>query len=193
MPQEKPWPAHVCAVHIPGPQTFALVPPQTSVPVQVPQSSVLPHPSGVLPQLKPSDMHAAGVQGGAPHTFMVPVPPQVAGAVHVPQFSTLPQPSAAVPQSRPWSAQLLYAGHMPPPPSPGPESGSMNAPVDPPVLPLLPVPLVDERPPEPLRVPLEDIAPPALVPLEAPEPVALVVELPHEATATTTGTREARR
>jgi hypothetical protein len=71
----------------------------------------------------------------------------------------------------------------------------MNAPVDPPVL-LLPlrVPLEVGDAPEPLCDPLEVPAPPAFVPLEAPEPVLVPwTELLHEAAATTRGTMDARR
>jgi hypothetical protein len=71
---------------------------QTFLPLQVPQSSVVPQPSSMLPQVAPS---ASQVLGEQPHWWALPLPPQVAGAWQVPQWSVPLQPSGASPQSYP--------------------------------------------------------------------------------------------
>ena len=79
------------------PQTLAVpAPAQVSGAVQVPQSSVPPQPSGMLPQFMPRAAHVVGVH---PQTFAVPPPPHVCGAVHAGQSRTPPQPSDFCPQS----------------------------------------------------------------------------------------------
>src|SRR5262249_30226786 len=63
---------------------------------QVPQLSVPPQPSAILPQNAPAATHVVGAH---PHPFGVPPPPHVCGAVQVPQFSVPPQLSLIVPQA----------------------------------------------------------------------------------------------
>src|SRR6185295_16926028 len=70
----------------------------------VPQSSVPPHPSGIVPQFFPCAAHVVGVQ---PQTFAVPPPPHVCGAVHVPQSSVPLHPFGIVPQSFPCAAHVV--------------------------------------------------------------------------------------
>jgi hypothetical protein len=74
------------------------------VPGQVPQLSVLPHPSLTEPQPAPSDAHVSGTQ---PHTLAVPPPTHVCGAEHGPQFSVPPQPFGMLPQFFPAAAQVV--------------------------------------------------------------------------------------
>ncbi len=84
--------------------------------VQVPQSSVPPQPSGMLPQSVPCAAHVVGVQ----HTFGVPPPPQTAGAGQVPQFKVPPQLSGMPPQLAPCAAHVVrvqpHTFAVPPPP-----------------------------------------------------------------------------
>lgn len=66
---------------------------------QVPQLTVPPQVSGMVPQLSPAG-HA--VMGAQPQTFWVPPPPHVSGAVQAgPQFSVVPSQAATVPQLTP--------------------------------------------------------------------------------------------
>src|SRR5438094_5907967 len=102
------------AVAGPAPQTFATPPPaQVCGAVQVPQVSVPPQPSAIVPQFFPWAAHVVGVQ---PQTFATPPPPQVWGAVQVPQLSVPPQPSAIVPQFFPWAAHVVGVHEVPPHP-----------------------------------------------------------------------------
>jgi hypothetical protein len=73
----------------------------------VPQFSVLPQPSGIVPQLFAG--HVFGVQLWVMHTLFV----HVALTAHVPQLSVPPQPSGMVPQFLPCPAQVV--GVQPPP------------------------------------------------------------------------------
>jgi hypothetical protein len=57
VPQILPWAAHVV-----GTQTHLLATLQTSGGEQVPQSSVPPHPSGIVPQVAPWAVQLVGVQ-----------------------------------------------------------------------------------------------------------------------------------
>ena len=78
---------------------------QCSPSEQVPQVTVPPHPSGMVPHslvLEPHD--TVGVQ--RPQRFAVPPPPHVSPLAHVPQFSVPPQPSARLPQFEPLCAQV---------------------------------------------------------------------------------------
>jgi hypothetical protein len=79
---------------------------------QVPQLSVLPHPSAMVPQ--PLAGHVFGVQVCGTHTLFT----QVAFTAQVPQLSVPPQPSAMLPQFLPWAAQVVGvhpgAWHVPP-------------------------------------------------------------------------------
>jgi hypothetical protein len=78
------------------PQTFAAPPPpQVMGARQVPQLSMIPQPSSIVPQFLPCAAHVVWVQ---PHMPVTPPPPQVIGARHgLPQSSRLPQPSDAGP------------------------------------------------------------------------------------------------
>jgi hypothetical protein len=72
------------------------LPEQTFLPLQVPQSSVVPQPSSMVPHVAPSASHVLAVQ---PHRLTLPPPPHVAGVWHVPQWSVPLHPSGASPQS----------------------------------------------------------------------------------------------
>jgi hypothetical protein len=74
---------------------------------QVPQFSVFPHPSGMLPQLL--DGHVLGVHVWATHTLFV----HVALTAQVPQLSVAPQPSGMLPQFLPCAEHVV--GVQPPP------------------------------------------------------------------------------
>jgi len=89
------------------PHTLSVpAPPHVCGAAQLPQASILPQPSGTLPQLLPSPAQVAGVQ---PHTLALPLtpPPQLCGAVQLPQLSVIPQPSLTVPQFLPCAMQLI--------------------------------------------------------------------------------------
>jgi len=101
----------------PDPHELAIpAPPQSFGSVQVPQASVPPHPSGMVPQslpraahvdaTHPDDVPPLGTQTFALH---VSVPE------HVPQLSVPPQPSAAVPQLLPREVQVLGVHDVPEP------------------------------------------------------------------------------
>jgi hypothetical protein len=72
-----------------------------------PQLSVLPQPSGMVPQLFVGQVF--GVHVCVMHTLFV----QVAFTAHVPQLSVAPQPSGMLPQFFPCAAQVV--GVQPPP------------------------------------------------------------------------------
>ena len=81
------------------PHWFGLPPPpHVWEPAHVPQSSRLPHPSPVAPQLKPRASQVIGLQvpasGGDTHAPAT----HVSGDVQLPQASWPPQPSPAGPQ-----------------------------------------------------------------------------------------------
>src|SRR5438874_7102709 len=63
--------------------------------MHAPQSSMLPQPSGTVPQFLPCASHGLGRQ---PHTLAVPPPPQTSPFLHVPQLSVPLQPSEMMPQ-----------------------------------------------------------------------------------------------
>jgi hypothetical protein len=75
----------------------------------VPQFSVLPHPSGMLPQFFPCAEHVVGVHAWETHTLFV----HVALTGHVPQLSVPPHPSGMLPQFFPCAAHVV--GVQPPP------------------------------------------------------------------------------
>ena len=77
-----------------------------TVPGQVPQLKLLPHPLGITPQFEPWAAQVVGVQ---PQTLVVPPPPHVWGETHGPQFSCEPQPFDMVPQFLPCAAQVVGA------------------------------------------------------------------------------------
>ncbi len=86
------------------PQTFGVCPPpQVSGGLQVPHTSVPPHPSDTLPQVAP---RSAQVFGLHPQALGTSAPPQVSGAVQPPQSRITPQPSESLPHSAPRSAQV---------------------------------------------------------------------------------------
>ena len=88
--------------------TFAVpAPPQVCVPLQAPQLSQAPQPSGMPSQFLPWAAHVVGVHG--PQTFALPPPPQVCEPLHVPQLSVPPQPSERLPQVLPSAAQVMGA------------------------------------------------------------------------------------
>jgi hypothetical protein len=70
---------------------------------QVPQSIMLPQPSGMTPQLPPGT-HFHGQQ--PPQTFGLPPPPHVEGHGQMPQSSVSPHAVTTTPQSAPRSAQV---------------------------------------------------------------------------------------
>jgi hypothetical protein len=74
---------------------------------QVPQFSVPPQPSGMVPQLFVG--HVLGVQVCVMHTLFV----QVALTAHVPHWSVPPHPSGMLPQFLPCAAHVV--GVQPPP------------------------------------------------------------------------------
>src|SRR5215468_6383034 len=66
----------------PPPQTLATPPPpQVWGAVQVPQVSVPPQPSAMLPQVVPCAAHVVGVHVALPHTLATPPPPHAWGPV----------------------------------------------------------------------------------------------------------------
>jgi hypothetical protein len=73
----------------------------------VPQLSVPPHPSGIVPQLFVGQVF--GVHVCVTHTLFV----HVALTAHVPQFSDPPHPSGMLPQFLPCAEQVV--GVQPPP------------------------------------------------------------------------------
>jgi len=88
-------------------------PPHVLGAVHVPQSSVPPHPSGMVPQLAPSAAHVLGVQ---PHVYGVVPPPHVSGKTHgSPQSSAVPHPSSGLPHVAPsWPHVCGEQMHWPP-------------------------------------------------------------------------------
>ncbi len=86
-------------------------PPHDSPFMQVPQESVAPHPSPVLPHASPCWTQVFGVQV-VPHSKGRPAPPQVCPVGQSPQDSMAPHPSLMRPQLAPpskKSAQILAA------------------------------------------------------------------------------------
>ena len=79
--------------------------------LHLPQSSVPPQPSEMVPQLAPRLAHVVGVHElPAPHTLATPPAPQLWPAGHAPpQSSVPPQPSGRLPQSLPSAAQVTGA------------------------------------------------------------------------------------
>jgi hypothetical protein len=75
-----------------------------SWPRHVPQKTVPPHSSDIVPQLAP---RAAQVVGVHPQRFGTPLPPQVSGAAQEPHASVPPQRSEMVPHSTPIWAQVV--------------------------------------------------------------------------------------
>jgi hypothetical protein len=122
-PQSFPCAAQVVGVQGAAAQVFEAV--QTFPLPQVPQSSVPPQPSGIVPQVLLSYAQVVRVQpaAGVPHTFAVPPPPQVWPWGQLPQSSFAPQPSSTWPQLFPsdwqvagWHAGAPQALAVPPPP-----------------------------------------------------------------------------
>ena len=91
------------------PQTFEVpAPPHVCGLVQLPQLSVPPQPSPMLPQFFP---WAAQLVGVHPQTFEVPAPPHVCGLVQLPQLSEPVHPSEMVPQFLPWAKHVVSDPH----------------------------------------------------------------------------------
>jgi hypothetical protein len=92
--------AGVCGTQGPETQEFtpASLPVQTVEPVQTPQLTVQPHPSGAMPQVLPR--HACRTVRGKHSQVPQPVggPLHELMVEHVPQLMVPPQPSDAVPQ-----------------------------------------------------------------------------------------------
>src|SRR5580700_2988253 len=185
-PQVMPWLAQVVVgTHTPWPQTFGvpgLPPPQVWGRVQVPQSSMPPQPSPLVPQLTPSAMQVVGTHevpqtlgtGGvpAPHTWF---------PVHMPHMRMPPQPSLIDPQLAFCAAQVVAVGHLgpasaPPPPFPPPFPPPSFAPVPDEKTPL--------EPPPPMAPVVVLVAWVPVVNMEPPAPVFVPVEPPHDMTAT---------
>src|SRR5262245_12902318 len=103
VPQFFPCAAQVVAMHVPWPQTFGPPPPQLSVPVHMPQSTVPPQVSGIWPQFLPCAKQLLGAQ---PHMLATPPPPHVFGGMHDPHVNMLPQPSSTLPHSLPRPAHV---------------------------------------------------------------------------------------
>ena len=143
-PQFMPAGQLVIGVHGGTPHTFGVpAPPHTWPPGHVlPQSTIPPHPSAILPQFAPwqvTGMHCppSAPTTALPHTLDVPPPPQVCGNVHGWQYAVTPsQPSACGPQRPGWSAHV-FGLHVPPSgwlpphllgPPPPQKSGALHVP-----------------------------------------------------------------
>src|SRR6185437_10614386 len=100
------------------PQTLAVPPPPHVSPVaQVPQLSMPPQPSEIVPQLSGVGHLVSGVQL-APQTLAVPPPPHVSPVGHVPPQTTMPpQLSEIVPQLSP-AGQVVSGVQVLPPQAP---------------------------------------------------------------------------
>src|SRR5258705_103185 len=100
-----PPPPHVSGgMHELQPHTLGtLFPPHAFVPPHLPQSSMPPHLSSIVPQFFPS---ATQVVLTHPQTFSTPPPPHVDGGMQGPQSSTLLQPSEMSPQFLPAAAHV---------------------------------------------------------------------------------------
>ena len=73
------------------------------------QSSCLPQPSDIVPQLV--GPHVFGLQ--TPQTLAVPAPPHVSpSTVHAPHMSWPPHPSLIVPQFLPCASQVVGVQHL---------------------------------------------------------------------------------
>ncbi len=85
--------------------------PQIAGAVQLPQSSVPPQPSEIMPHSALSALQVVGTQS---HTLGVPPPPHVSGATQDPQSSGCGHvPFAMLPHSAPSSAQVAGVQHTP--------------------------------------------------------------------------------
>jgi hypothetical protein len=112
-------------VHDPVPQTPGFPPPpQVSGGVQLPQSSLSPHPFGTIPQETPRDAHVATSQA-TPQLHMnaglVTAPQHPAGgSSQLPHSMMLPHPSSIMPHVAVWSAHVegTHGAHPPAPPDP---------------------------------------------------------------------------
>jgi len=73
----------------------------------VPQESIAPQPSLMVPQFFPWAAQVVGVQALGPQTLGVPPAPQLSPGPQVPHESTELQPSLMVPQFFPWAEQVV--------------------------------------------------------------------------------------
>jgi hypothetical protein len=110
-----PWPASVGGPLsvVPPVHWFAL---QVAGEVQVPQLSMLPHPSEIAPQVAFSDEQVFGEQVPTPQTSDVPPPPHVSGDPQVPHMSAPPHLSGLFPQLT-WRPAQVAGTHPVGPPS----------------------------------------------------------------------------
>jgi hypothetical protein len=92
--------------------------------MQLPQSSIVPHPESAGPQERLSETQVLAVQ---PHWFWTPPPPQVCGDTQEPQSMTLLHWSETLPHEASSCAQVLAlqlpVPHLfgPPPPQVSPD------------------------------------------------------------------------
>jgi len=105
--------AQLVGMHVPAPQTLGTpAPPQLwplgQPPLAAAQSSMLPQPSGIVPQFLPCAWQVVGVQ---PQTLAGPPPPHTFGGAQSPQLTMAPQPSATAPQFLP--SELQETGVQP--------------------------------------------------------------------------------
>jgi hypothetical protein len=103
----------VCAEQgVRPPQTFGVAsPPHVAGAVHVPQSSVPPQPSGIMPQFAPFAWQVVLMQ---PHTFDVPPPPHVSEPVQDPQLRGCGHvPLEIVPQLACWALHVVGVQHTP--------------------------------------------------------------------------------
>ena len=82
---------------------------QTSLPVQLPQERVPPHPFGILPHIAFCAWQVVGVHG----LHVLGVPLHRSPVWHVPQESVPPQPSEMDPHLSPCAAQVVLVQQVP--------------------------------------------------------------------------------
>ena len=113
----------------------------------MPQLSVLPQPSAILPQVLPWAEQVVGTQ---PQILDVPLPPQVWGLTHVPQLSVPPQPSETLPQVRARAEQVVGVQAPGAPGTPRPLPQTLEVPLPPQVWGLGHEPQL-RAPPQPMK------------------------------------------
>jgi hypothetical protein len=106
--------AHVRGMHGSGPHPFGPPPPQFWPAGQVPQVTVAPHPSRIVPQLAPTLPQVVATQP----QMCGATPPQTSGSVQAPQVSMPPHPSGTTPHAAPSVAHVAATQgatlHLPP-------------------------------------------------------------------------------
>jgi hypothetical protein len=91
-------------MQMPVPHWLGMVAPHTCGLGHVPQDSVPPHPSEIVPHVAPSIAQVIALHA---HRLATPAPPQVSNPAHAPQSSLPMQPSSAIPHSAPRSAHVF--------------------------------------------------------------------------------------